>query len=55
MRYITAFLIFWYDLIAGDDWTLAASIYVAIVSILRVFRMVQSRQAISLPHVLGSG
>ena len=28
--YIKAFLKFWYDFIAGDDWTIAASIAVAI-------------------------
>lgn len=30
MRYIIAFLKFWYDFIVGDDWTIAASIAVAI-------------------------
>ena len=30
MRYIIAFLKFWYDFIIGDDWTIAASIAVAI-------------------------
>jgi len=30
MRYIRAFLKFWYDFIVGDDWTIAASITVAI-------------------------
>ena len=30
MRYIIAFLRFWYDFIVGDDWTIAASIAVAI-------------------------
>ena len=30
MRYITAFLKFWYDFIVGDDWTIATSITVAI-------------------------
>ena len=32
MRYITAFLKFWYDFIVGDDWTIAASIAVAIAA-----------------------
>ena len=31
MRYIVVFLKFWYDFIIGDDWTIAASIGVAIV------------------------
>jgi hypothetical protein len=26
MRYIKAFLKFWYDFIVGDDWTIAGSI-----------------------------
>jgi hypothetical protein len=30
MRYIIAFLKFWYDFIVGDDWTIAASIAGAI-------------------------
>jgi hypothetical protein len=30
MRYIKAFLKFWYDFIVGDDWTIAASIAVGI-------------------------
>jgi hypothetical protein len=30
MRYIIAFLKFWYDFIVGEDWTIAASITVAI-------------------------
>ncbi|MCU1275745.1 MAG: hypothetical protein JWO48_3176 [Bryobacterales bacterium] len=30
MRYIKAFLTFWYDFIVGDDWTIAVSIAVAI-------------------------
>jgi hypothetical protein len=30
MRYIIAFLKFWYDVMVGDDWTIAASIAVAI-------------------------
>ncbi len=32
MRHITAFLKFWYDFIVGDDWTIAASIAVAIAA-----------------------
>ena len=32
MRYIRAFLKFWYDFIVGDDWTIAASIAVAIAA-----------------------
>ena len=30
MRYMIAFLKFWYDFIIGDDWTIATSIVVAI-------------------------
>ena len=30
MGYIIAFLKFWYDFIIGDDWTIAASIAVAV-------------------------
>ena len=30
MRYIVAFLRFWYDFIIGDDWLVAAGIVVAI-------------------------
>jgi hypothetical protein len=30
MRYITAFLRFWYNFIVGDDWTIAASVGIAI-------------------------
>ena len=33
MRYIRAFLKFWYDFIVGDDWTIAASITVAIAGL----------------------
>ena len=39
MRYITAFLTFWYRFIVGDDWTIAASVAVAIAV---TFRLVQS-------------
>ena len=28
MRYLKAFLLFWYDFIVGDDWTIAAGIVV---------------------------
>jgi hypothetical protein len=40
MRYITAFLTFWYHFIVGDDWTIAASIAVAIAV---TFWLVQSK------------
>jgi hypothetical protein len=40
MRYITAFLTFWYHFIVGDDWTIAASITVAIAV---TFWLAQSR------------
>jgi hypothetical protein len=32
MRYIVAFLKFWYDFIIGDDWRIAASIGVAVAA-----------------------
>jgi hypothetical protein len=32
MHYIRAFLKFWYNFIVGDDWTIAASIAVAIAA-----------------------
>jgi hypothetical protein len=38
MRYITAFLTFWYHFIVGDDWTIAASIAVAIAVTSRLVR-----------------
>jgi len=38
MRYIIAFLKFWYDFIVGDDWTIAASITVAIAFTLWLVR-----------------
>ena len=31
MKYITAFLLFWYDFIIGDDWRNAAATLIAIV------------------------
>lgn len=31
MRYITAFLAFWYDFIIGDDWTVAATVVGALL------------------------
>ena len=30
MRYIIAFLRFWYDFIVGDDWTIAAGVVAAL-------------------------
>lgn len=32
MRYIFAFLKFWYDFIIGDDWTIAAAVAAAVVA-----------------------
>ncbi len=32
MRYLRAFLHFWYDFIIGDDWTVAAGVDVALVA-----------------------
>jgi predicted RND superfamily exporter protein len=31
MRYITGFLMFWYDFVVGDDWTVAVGVVVALV------------------------
>lgn len=31
MRYITGFLLFWYDFVVGDDWTVAVGVVVALV------------------------
>jgi hypothetical protein len=30
MRYLKAFLLFWYEFIVGDDWTIAAGIVAAL-------------------------
>jgi hypothetical protein len=32
MRYFVAFLRFWYDFLIGDDWTIAASIALAVTA-----------------------
>jgi len=32
MRYAVAFLRFWYDFLIGDDWTIAASIALAVIA-----------------------
>ena len=32
MHYVSAFLKFWYNFIVGDDWTIAASIAVAVAA-----------------------
>ena len=39
MRYIVAFVRFWYDFIIGDDWTIAASVAAAVAG---TFWLVQS-------------
>lgn len=31
MKYVVNFVLFWYDFIVGDDWTIAAGVVVAIV------------------------
>ncbi len=31
MRYVMGFLAFWYDFIVGDDWTVAASVVIALI------------------------
>lgn len=30
MRYVIGFVMFWYDFIIGDDWTIAAAVVVAL-------------------------
>ena len=30
MRYITGFVMFWYDFVVGDDWTVAVGVVVAL-------------------------
>jgi hypothetical protein len=31
MKYVVNFILFWYDFIVGDDWTIAAGVIVALV------------------------
>ena len=31
MKYVINFILFWYDFIVGDDWTIAAGVVVALV------------------------
>jgi hypothetical protein len=31
MKYVVNFVLFWYDFIVGDDWTIAAGVIVALV------------------------
>lgn len=31
MKYVIAFIRFWYDFIVGDDWTIAAAVVIALV------------------------
>ena len=31
MRYVKAFLLFWYDFIVGDDWVIAVGVVVALI------------------------
>ena len=43
MRWITSFLLFWYDFIVGDDWLIAAGIVIALaLSMLLVGRGVDA-------------
>ena len=32
MRYVRAFLRFWYDFVIGDDWRMAAGVLIALVA-----------------------
>ena len=52
MRYIMAFLKFWYDFIVGDDWTIAAAVAVAITMTLW---LVQSWWLLPLAAILALG
>ena len=38
MRYLKAFLLFWYDFIVGDDWVIAAGVVGALVGTERLVR-----------------
>ena len=31
MAYLKAFLLFWYDFVVGDDWTIAVGVLVALI------------------------
>ena len=52
MRYIMAFLKFWYDFIVGDDWTIAVAVAVAIAMTLW---LVQSWWLLPLAAILALG
>jgi hypothetical protein len=52
MRYIMAFMKFWYDFIVGDDWTIAAAVAVAIAMTLW---LVQSWWLLPLAAILALG
>lgn len=36
MKYIKAFLLFWYDFIVGDDWVIAAGVVLALLGTQRL-------------------
>ena len=38
MRYLKAFLLFWYDFIVGDDWVIAAGVVGALLGTARLVR-----------------
>ena len=38
MRYLKAFLLFWYDFIVGDDWVIAAGVVGALVGTAHLVR-----------------
>lgn len=38
MRYVKSFLVFWYDFIIGDDWTVAVGVAVALAATYAVAR-----------------
>ena len=56
MRYIIAFLKFWHDFIVGDDWTIAASISVAVaVTFLLVHSNIQAWWLLPIAAILTLG
>ena len=52
MRYIVAFVKFWYDFIVGDDWTIAMAVAVAVAITLW---LVQSWWLLPLAAILALG
>lgn len=38
MKYLLAFVQFWYDFIVGDDWSVAAGVVLALIAVLLITR-----------------